>query len=70
MKLTLTLLLIGTTLGTSAAAFAGNQGLSTSTRAALHPVGDPGATLTLIDSDEDDDDDKGGWLWQKSDDDD
>lgn len=60
MKLALALLLIGTTLGTAPAAFAGTQGPS----AALHPAAEPGAALTLIDSD--DDDDTGGWLWPKS----
>lgn len=62
IKLALALLLIGTTLGTSPAAFAGRQGQS----ALLHPAAEPGAALTLIDSDDDDDDDKGGWLWPKS----
>lgn len=68
MKLALTLLLIGTTLGTGSAAFAGALSLSTSQRSALYPVADPDAKLTLIDSD--DDDDEGGWLWPKSHDDD
>ena len=68
MKLALALLLIGTTLGTAPAAFAGGQGLSASPHAVVYPVAEPGATLTLVDSD--DDDDEGGWLWPKSDDDD
>lgn len=66
MKLALTLLLIGTTLGTSTAAFAGGQSLAMSPRSALYPGAEPGAKLTLIDSD----DDEGGWLWPKSHDDD
>lgn len=70
MKLALTLLLIGTTLGTGSAAFAGGQGVASSPRAALSLLAEPGATLTLIDSDEDDDEDKDGWLWPKSDGDD
>lgn len=64
MKHALSLLLIGTALGiglgTSPTAFAGTQGPAS----VLHPAAEPGATLTLIDSD--DDDDKGGWLWPKS----
>ena len=67
MKLALALLLIGTTLGTGPAAFAVGQGLPASAHAVLHPAAEPGATLTLIDSD---DDDKAGWLWPKSHDDD
>jgi hypothetical protein len=60
MKHAFALLLIGTALGTSPAAFAGTHGPS----ALLHPAAEPGAALTLIDSD--DDDDTGGWLWPKS----
>lgn len=60
MKLALSLLLIGTTLGTAPTAFAGTQGPAS----VLHPAAEADATLTLIDSD--DDDDTGGWLWPKS----
>ena len=62
MKHALALLLIGTALGTSPAAFAGTQGPS----ALLHPAAELEARLTLIDSDDDDDDDTGGWFWPKS----
>ena len=60
MKLALSLLLFGTTLGTAPTAFAGTQGPAS----VLQPAAEADATLTLIDSD--DDDDTGGWLWPKS----
>jgi hypothetical protein len=66
MKLALTLLLIGTTLGTGHAAFAAEQGLSRPPRAVIYPVAESGAALTLIDADENEDDDEGGWLWPQS----
>jgi hypothetical protein len=69
MKLALTLLLIGTSLGTGPAAFAADQSLPLAPRAVLYPGAEPGPMQTLIDADKDDDD-EGGWFWPKSDDDD